>query len=85
MTEPFKFKVVTPESAPINTRVEFVKIQGASGEIGIWGSHTPTLSLTKAGEVVYRTQDSDPQTVQVPDGILHITENEVTLLVDSIS
>ena len=81
MTDSFSLKIITPKGVVLEDKASFLRVPGITGEIGVYPSHSATLSLLKAGEC-QATIDGVDHFYFVPKGWAHVTETQVTLLVD---
>ena len=76
----FTLKVVTPTGVALEESVEFVKLPGENGEIGIYQNHSPSLVKLHAGKVRVHPEKGDIHKYFIPSGFSQILENEVTIL-----
>lgn len=82
MSETFLLEVVTPQSVVVSEDVEEMSAQGADGEFGVLPGHTFFFTLITPGELSYRVKKSG-RTLVLGDGFAEVTDDRVTVLVDS--
>ena len=80
--EGLRLDIVTPDSVVVSTDVDYVGACGIDGQFGLMPQHAPLVSALKIGEVYYR-RGSSTTWVFVSGGFAQITDNKVTILVES--
>ena len=75
-------EVVTPSGAVISDDVDIVTAPGVGGEFGVLASHAPFLSTIKIGTMSF-TKDKQTQYLMVSGGFAEVSNNKITLLVES--
>lgn len=78
----FTLEVITPNGAIFNGEVVEVTLPGEEGEFGVLPHHAALTTLLKAGVIDIVTPDKKTQSVVVNWGVVQVTENKVTVLVD---
>jgi F-type H+-transporting ATPase subunit epsilon len=78
----FTLEVITPNGAIFNGEAVEVTLPGEEGEFGVLPHHATLTTLLKAGVIDIVTPDKKTQSVVVNWGVVQVTENKVTVLVD---
>lgn len=80
MHNAFPVKVVTPDGTALEVEnVEFLKLPGASGEVGVLPSHSPSLIKLSPGEVQCRVNEED-NSYFLAEGLAHLLPDQVLVL-----
>ena len=82
MEERIHLQVITPEALVCDSPCSAVQLPIAGGSVGILPGHAPLLGAVEAGIVRY-TAKGKRHYVAVRDGTVHVSDNEVLLLVDA--
>ncbi|MFA5623697.1 MAG: ATP synthase F1 subunit epsilon [Bradymonadales bacterium] len=82
MPNKLSVRIITPEKVVFARDVDSLSVPGADGEIQMLPEHIPLFSITKPGRVVAQNGDESSVYVVGP-GFLEISNNEVSLLVDT--
>ncbi|MGX8718177.1 MAG: F0F1 ATP synthase subunit epsilon [Desulfovibrio sp.] len=80
--EGLRLEIVTPDSVVVSADVDYVGACGIDGQFGLMPQHAPLVSALKVGEVYYR-QGNETTWVFVSGGFAQISDNKVTILVES--
>ncbi len=80
--EGLRLEIVTPDSIVVSADVDYVGACGIDGQLGLMPQHAPLVSALKVGEVYFR-QGNSTTWVFVSGGFAQISDNKVTLLVES--
>ena len=75
-------EVVTPDKVVVSREVETVVAPGLLGEFGVLEGHVPFLTGLVPGELRY-TADGKVQTLAVSTGFSEVSNNNVSILVNS--
>ncbi|VBB42419.1 ATP synthase epsilon chain [uncultured Desulfatiglans sp.] len=75
-------EVVTPEKVQVSQKVDMVVAPGSLGEFGVLEGHVPFLTGLIPGALRY-TAGGKPHLLAVSSGFVEVSENKVTVLVDS--
>lgn len=78
----FKLEVITPNGAIFDGDAVEVTLPGEEGEFGVLPHHASLTTLLKAGVVDIVTVDKGTESIVVNWGVVQVTENKVTVLVD---
>ena len=78
----FSCSIVTPEGAIFHGDATSLIAPGADGYLGVWANHTPLISAIEPGSVTLKTE-SDTRQFTVGAGVLEVSTEEVSLLVES--
>jgi F-type H+-transporting ATPase subunit epsilon len=81
MAGTFKLEIVTPESKVFSGDVDFVKLTGTEGEMGIFAGHMPLMTQLGGGEISVRSGSQVPL-MAVGDGFVQVTGAKVAILTD---
>ena len=82
MAEKIQLEVVTPTGPVVSEQVDIVTAPGIDGEFGVLANHAPLLSTIKIGTLSYQ-QDSKTEMLMVSGGFCEVSNNTITLLVES--
>lgn len=77
-----KFSITTPERVVFSGDADYLHLNTALGEIGIYPNHTPLVSIVKPGVVTVR-QGSEEHYLAVSGGYVEVQANTVTVLADT--
>ncbi|MDF1545055.1 MAG: F0F1 ATP synthase subunit epsilon [bacterium] len=80
----FKLSIVTPERVYCETEVESLVVPGTDGYLGVLSHHAPLITALKPGRIEYRDAESKVHTLAVSGGFIEISDNQATLLADTI-
>jgi len=85
-TDKLNLKIVTPEKLAFQEDVEYVKIPGGAGDIGVYNGHSPLVTTLQTGEIVImdRAAKSVKKTLKTKGGFAEVNTNSCTILSDSI-
>ncbi len=79
------FELVTPERLVRSEDVYMVVVPGVEGEFGAMAGHAPVMTVLKDSELkVYKTADSQPETIAVSGGFAEVGDNGLTVLAESV-
>lgn len=78
----FKLEVITPNGAIFDGDAVEVTLPGEEGEFGVLPHHASLTTLLKAGVVDIVTADKKTESIVVNWGVVQVTEDKVTVLVD---
>ncbi len=82
MAEKINLEVVTPKGAVVSEEVDIVTAPGFAGEFGVLANHAPFLSTIKIGTLTYK-QGSTTEEMMISGGFCEVSNNKITLLVES--
>ena len=74
--------IVTPDKVVLNAEVDYVGVDGVSGQMGFLPDHAPLLTALKIGELYYKQGDKISH-VFISGGFAQIADNKVTVLAES--
>jgi len=80
----FLLEIVTPEQMVFAKQVKGVVVPTLNGNITILVNHAPLISMVIPGKIIITTIDND-DTYITYGGFVQITNNVVTLLLDSVT
>ncbi len=80
MDEPLNLIIITPEGALLETTASYVDVPLINGNYGILKNHAPMLGVVRKGKVRY-DNNGEKKFINVNEGILHINDNIIELLV----
>ena len=76
----FQLQILSAEKSIYNNQVEFVKLPGWNGEIGVLANHAPLVVILKEGQIEIK-DGSQVQKFPVKKGIFQFLDNRATCLV----
>jgi F-type H+-transporting ATPase subunit epsilon len=76
------FEVVTPSGPVVSDDVDIVTAPGVGGEFGVLANHAPFLSTIKIGTLSFK-KDNETKYLMVSGGFSEVSNNKITLLVES--
>ena len=77
------FELVTPEQLVRSEEVYMVVVPGTEGDFGVLHGHAPLMSTVRDGALhVYRTQQADPETIQLRGGFAEVSKDGLTVLAE---
>ena len=77
-----KVTIASPEKQFFNQEADSVVLPGVSGEFEVLKGHAAMLSVLTTGCVYIKAKDSN-EAVYIDSGIVEISRNQVSILVDS--
>ncbi len=80
----FSLSIVTPERVYCETEVESLVVPGTDGYLGVLSHHAPLITALKPGRIEYRDAEAKVHTLAVSGGFIEVSDNQVTLLADTI-
>ena len=80
MDDRIHLQIVTSSAIVLERQVRYVRLPLAGGSIGVLHGHAPLLGALSAGVLKYSCGD-DAFFAAVGDGVVHVTADEVTVLV----
>ena len=79
------FELVTPERLVRSEEVYMVTVPGTEGDFGVLEGHAPVMSTVRDGALsVYRTENGQPETVQVRGGFAEVSARGLTVLAEQV-
>jgi len=75
-------EVVTPTGPVVSDDVDIVTAPGVGGEFGVLANHAPFLSTIKIGTLSFK-KDKETKYLMVSGGFSEVSNNKITLLVES--
>jgi F-type H+-transporting ATPase subunit epsilon len=75
-------EVVTPSGPVVSDDVDIVTAPGVGGEFGVLANHAPFLSTIKIGTLSFK-KDKETKYLMVSGGFSEVSNNKITLLVES--
>ena len=79
ISTPIHVIVVTPESAAVDTRADFVALPLFDGELGVQRGHSPMIGRLQSGELRIRSGE-EVERYYVDGGFVQVDNNTVTVL-----
>ena len=83
MGNKFKLDVVTPDKYFFSGETEMIIARTTEGDIGILYDHEPLVAPLKIGSLRVKQDDQSFRWAAVTSGFITVTEEQVTLVVDS--
>ena len=81
----FVLKVVTPDGVAFEGRAISVVAPASLGYLGILKNHAPLVTSLGKGNLTYKDEDGQPNTLKVEGGFLEVQKNKVLVLTDKVS
>lgn len=79
---PMMLEIITPDRTVVREPVDFVRIRGIEGDLGILPGHIPLFTPVDIDILEFR-KDSEEGVVAVMGGFMEVTRDRVTILSDS--
>jgi F-type H+-transporting ATPase subunit epsilon len=76
-------KIITPKRVVFDGTALAVTIPSETGEIQVYQGHIPVLARVAAGAVRIENPGKAPVCFDVDEGFFRVTQDEVSLLIDS--
>ncbi len=81
---PFHLEILSPERAFYIGDCLSIMLPASDGMIGIMAHHTPLTAAVYSGEVAFTRGDGERVICAVSPGMVHVSDNRVTLLCESV-
>ena len=83
MTNKFDLTIISAESKVFEGKVENILVPGMVGDFLVLANHAPCISSIRPGFLEFSDGTSDKQRYFVSGGIIEVSNNKVSVLVDS--
>ena len=83
MTNKFDLTIISAESKVFEGKVENILVPGMVGDFLVLANHAPCISSIRPGFLEFSEETSDKQRYFVSGGIIEVSNNMVSVLVDS--
>ena len=83
MTNKFDLTIISAESKVFEGKVENILVPGMVGDFLVLANHAPCISSIRPGFLEFSEGTSDKQRYFVSGGIIEVSSNMVSVLVDS--
>ena len=83
MTNKFELSIISAESKVFEGKVENILVPGMVGDFLVLSNHAPCISSIRPGFLEFSEGTSDKQRYFVSGGIIEVSNNMVSVLVDS--
>ena len=83
MTNKFDLSIISAESKVFEGKVENILVPGMVGDFLVLSNHAPCISSIRPGFLEFSEGTSDKQRYFVAGGIIEVSNNMVSVLVDS--
>ena len=83
MTNKFELTIISAESKVFEGKVENILVPGMVGDFLVLSNHAPCISSIRPGFMEFSEETSDKQRYFVSGGIIEVSNNMVSVLVDS--
>jgi len=84
MSALLKVKVITPKEVAYDGPALAVTIPAENGEMQVYQGHIPMLARVVKGIVRIERPGAKPVSFAVDEGFLRVTQDDVSLLIDSL-
>ena len=82
MAGEFTLRVITPERIALDARVEFARLPGADGALGILPRHAPMAAVIAVGELAY-VEQGVRKMLFVSEGFAEVRDNTVRVVCEA--
>lgn len=79
----FYVELITPEKTRFKGDIDYLRLPGWEGEMGILKNHAPLISLLKPGELLAE-YGGKKYNLAIGEGFVSVRDNKVLLVVDSV-
>lgn len=76
---------LTPDKELYNGKISSVKVPGTNGQFEILNGHAPIVAALAKGEVRILDESGEKITFNILKGFIEVINNEVSLLIQSMS
>ncbi len=76
---------LTPEKEIFNGPINSVKVPGVNGQFEILNGHAPIVAALSQGEVRILDENNQRTTFRIEKGFVEVLNNEVSLLIQSLT
>ena len=83
MTNKFDLTIISAENKVFEGKVENILVPGMVGDFLVLANHAPCISSIRPGFLEFSDGTSDKQRYFVSGGIIEVSNNKVSVLVDS--
>ncbi|MDD2400943.1 MAG: F0F1 ATP synthase subunit epsilon [Clostridia bacterium] len=83
MAKVLDLEVVTPERVMLREKINSLNVPATEGSMGILYNHAPIISGLLPGIIKYNCPEKQSQIIVIGGGFLEVSNNKVTVLVDS--
>jgi len=80
----FKLYIVSPARVLYESDVVSLIVPGSEGYLGVLSHHAPLITALQPGKVTIRESETKEKTAAVSGGFLEVSENQATILADSV-
>lgn len=78
----FLLEIVSPARTVLKEEVEFLKVKGADGELGILPNHSPLATALEIGLLCY-TKNKSEACIALSGGFMEVANNKVSVLANA--
>jgi len=80
----FRLSIVTPEALYFEGDITSLVVPGTEGYLGILSDHAPLITALQNGYIELRDTQDKVQVMAVSGGFLEVSENQATILADTV-
>jgi F-type H+-transporting ATPase subunit epsilon len=80
----FTLSIVTPEALYFEGEISSLVVPGTEGYLGILSNHAPLITAVQNGYIELRDAQDKVQVMAVSGGFLEVSENQATILADTV-
>ena len=77
----FHLVITSVSGAQFDGKAQSVTVPATGGEMTVLAHHEPIVTTLKSGTVIVRTDNKEPQTFSIDNGVLEASGARVTILV----
>jgi F-type H+-transporting ATPase subunit epsilon len=79
-----RVKIITPKEVAYDGTALAVTVPAEKGEMQVYQGHIPVLARVARGIVRIENTGADPVCFEVDEGFFRVTQDEVSLLIDTL-
>jgi F-type H+-transporting ATPase subunit epsilon len=84
MATEFKLSILTPEKPVFEGSVEYLQVPGTEGYLGVLAHHAALVTALAEGLLTVRKAGGAVEQWRVSGGFFEVSNNEATVLADSV-
>jgi F-type H+-transporting ATPase subunit epsilon len=81
---PFQLSILTPDRPVFEGEVEYVQVPGTEGYLGVLAHHAALVTALMPGTLTYRLPGGKDEKLEVTGGFFEVSNNQATVLADSV-
>ena len=85
MANLFQLAILTPDRPVFEGDVEYVQVPGTEGYLGVLAHHAALVTALMPGTLTYRLPGGKDVKLEVTGGFFEVSNNQATVLADSVA